>query len=74
MVPATWLLVLGNVLALLLQFVLFVGWFRRWLIKQVSEPIAELQRTVDDTKSLAQRAHDRLDIHLNNHYTEAKNA
>jgi outer membrane murein-binding lipoprotein Lpp len=62
------LLVGVNVLALVTGFAALVGWFRRWLVKQVSEPVqslttefTSLSTEVTQTRELAQRAHDRID-------------
>lgn len=60
-------ILLGNTAALLGGFAWIVRWFRRWLVKQVTEPIALLQRTIDEAAARANSAHDRLDRHLEGH-------
>lgn len=60
-------LVAVNVIALVAGFAGLVGWFRRWLVRQVSEPVQFLTTRVEQTTELAQRANDRLDRHLENH-------
>lgn len=56
-----WLLVAGNIVALIAGFGTFVVWFRRWLVKVVSEPITNLSREVKATRKEADRAHVRID-------------
>lgn len=65
--PLAIILVSGNVIALIGGFVAFVGWFRRWLVKQVSEPVQTLTNRVEQAHLLAQKANDRLDRHLESH-------
>lgn len=62
-----WFILAANGIAFIAQLAWFVGWFRRWLIKQVSEPLTALQQSMVDIKELSQRAHDRLDRHLEVH-------
>lgn len=57
----------GNIIALVGGFAALVGWFRRWLVKQVSEPVQQLTSRVEQNHLLATRAHDRLDRHLESH-------
>lgn len=70
------IVIIGALLTLFSQGLGFLAWLRGWLKKTVSEPIKELQSSVDETnkialdaKSEAQRAHDRLDRHLEGHNT-----
>lgn len=60
-------LVAVNVFALVTGFIALVGWFRRWLVKQVSEPVQALAQRVEQSYESAQRANDRLDRHLESH-------
>lgn len=62
-----WLWVAVNALTLA-GGVLGAGkWFRGWLIKQVSEPLATIQRLATAAKNEAQRANARLDRHVEQH-------
>lgn len=65
--PLAVILVVGNVIALVTGFVGLVGWFRRWLRMQVSEPVQALTTRLEQSIELAQRANDRLDRHLESH-------
>lgn len=65
--PLAIMLVAGNLIALVTGFVGLVGWFRRWLRQQVSEPVQMLTTQITQTSELAQRANDRLDRHLESH-------
>jgi hypothetical protein len=62
------LLLAGNLIALIIGFTALVAWFRRWLIKVVSEPITNLSKDVqavkadiEATKAEAHRANSRID-------------
>jgi outer membrane murein-binding lipoprotein Lpp len=73
----TWLTLIaaGQLVVLLAGIVWLAVWVRRLFRKHVSDPIAQLQTTVDglassdlalknevqDVKTLAQKAHDRID-------------
>lgn len=62
-----WLSVVVNAISIFAAIISVGRWFRRWLRKTVSEPIKRLELALMDTKDLAQRAHDRLDRHLETH-------
>lgn len=62
-----WLWVAVNVLTLGTAVIGAGKWFRGWLMRQVSEPLAEIQRTALAAKNEARRAHARLDRHLERH-------
>lgn len=68
-----WLWVAVNVLVLGASAVGAVRWFRGWLIRQVSEPLALIQRTATTAKNEARRANARLDRHIERHGENGRN-
>lgn len=62
-----WLWVAVNVLALVAAVIGAGKWFRGWLVRQVSEPLAEIQRMASAANTEARRANSRLDRHVERH-------
>lgn len=68
-----WLWVAVNVLALVAAFIGAGRWFRGWLVRQVSEPLADIQRMASTAKNEARRANARLDRHVERHGENGRN-
>lgn len=62
-----WLWVAVNVLTLVVAVIGAGRWFRGWLVKQVSEPLADIQRLATSANAEARRANARLDRHVERH-------
>lgn len=64
---AVWLFFAGNIITVLVGGVTIWRWFRNWLVAQISEPIQSLHRIVEQNSKNTQRAHTRIDRHLEVH-------
>lgn len=68
---ALWLILAVNVITLVGGLIAAIKWFKKWLVKTVSDPIQSsldsFSQILEHTRQEAFRANERLDRHLEVH-------